>query len=103
VVTITAAFSARSAITWNRNSALANQLIADGAFTIFIINYSSFVQIVTPDEILGRVNSCLMVSDHVAALAGSLIAGVLGTAPGLRAPLYIISRRPTEYCATSRF
>jgi len=68
---------------------VANQLIADGAFTIFIINYSSFVQIVTPDEILGRVNSCLMFSGRVAALAGSLIGGVLGTAFGLRAPLYI--------------
>jgi MFS family permease len=68
---------------------IANQLVADGAFTIFIINYSSFVQIVTPDEILGRVNSCLMFSGRVAALAGSLIAGVLGTALGLRAPLYI--------------
>jgi len=67
----------------------ANQLIADGAFTIFMINYSSFVQIVTPDEILGRVNSCLMFSRRVAALVGSLVGGVLATALGLRAPLYI--------------
>ena len=68
---------------------IANQLIADGAFTIFIVNYSSFVQIVTSDEILGRVNSCLMFLGRVAALARSLIGGVLGTALGLRAPLYI--------------
>jgi len=67
----------------------ANQLIADGAFTIFMINYSSLVQIVTPDEILGRVNSCLMFSGRVAALVGSLVGGVLATALGLRAPLYI--------------
>ena len=68
---------------------IANQLIADGAFTILFVNYSSFVQIVTSDEILGRVNSCLMFSRRVAALAGSLSGGVLGTALGLRAPLYI--------------
>jgi hypothetical protein len=68
---------------------IANQLIADGAFTILFVNYSSFVQIVTSDEILGRVNSCLMFLGRVAALARSLIGGVLGTALGLRAPLYI--------------
>ena len=80
---------ARGSGMYGASMLIANQLIADGAFTIFIINYSSFVQIVTPDEILGRVNSYLMFSGRVAALAGSLIAGVLGTALGLRAPLYI--------------
>jgi MFS family permease len=80
---------ARGAGVYRASMLVANQLIADGAFTIFIINYSSFVQIVTPDEILGRVNSCLMFSGRVAALAGSLIGGVLGTAFGLRVPLYI--------------
>jgi predicted MFS family arabinose efflux permease len=80
---------ARGAGIYGASMLIGNQLIADGAFTIFIINYWSYVQIVTPDEILGRVNSCLVFSRRVAALAGSLIAGVLGTALGLRSPLYI--------------
>jgi MFS family permease len=80
---------ARGAGAYGASMLIAHQLVADGALTIFIINYSSFVQIVTPDEILGRVNSCLMFSRRVTALLGALVGGAVGTALGLRPPLFI--------------
>jgi MFS family permease len=78
---------ARGAGAYGVSMLIAHQLIADGALTVFIVNYASFVQRATPDEVLGRVNSCLMFSRRVAALAGSLLGGALGMALGLRVPL----------------
>jgi MFS family permease len=80
---------ARGAGRYGAAMLIAHQLIADGALTVFIVNYASFVQKVTPDEVLGRVNACFMFARRIAALSGSLLGGVLGATLGLRIPLVI--------------
>ncbi len=66
---------------------VAQQLVADGAATVFEINQVSLRQRITPVRVLGRVSAGTHVAAHGAALAGALIGGVLGQVLGLRAAL----------------
>ncbi|GMA58092.1 transmembrane secretion effector [Alicyclobacillus sacchari] len=68
---------------------LAQQLIGDGADTVFEIGVSSFCQARTTNAYLGRVNSIWQVITSICLLAGTLIGGEIATIIGLRNTLFV--------------
>jgi Na+/melibiose symporter-like transporter len=68
---------------------IGQQLLTDGALTLFDINAVSLRQAITPPHLLGRVNACLRVADFGAVLLGTLLATVASEVIGLRATLWI--------------
>jgi MFS family permease len=68
---------------------VAQQLVGDGAMTIYLINATTLRQSVTPERFLGRVNATLRVSNWTFELAGTLLGGVLGEVIGLRGALFV--------------
>jgi len=94
VVTVTLAGAGLALIPMAQGSAayaiamlLAHQLITDGAVTIFVVTSRSFVQSMTPNEVIGRVTAGLICANQSAALIGSIVGGAVGAMLGLRAPL----------------
>lgn len=68
---------------------VAAQLVGDGAMTVYEINQESARQALVPDRLLGRVDAAVRVAGLGAMLTGALVAGALGNAVGLRAPLVV--------------
>jgi Na+/melibiose symporter-like transporter len=68
---------------------VGQQLLTDGALTLFDINQVSLRQAITPAHLLGRVNACVRVAEFGAVLAGTLVATVASEVVGLRASLWI--------------
>lgn len=68
---------------------IGQQLLTDGALTLFDINQVSLRQAITPAHVLGRVNACVRVAEFGAVLAGTLLATGASEAFGLRASLWI--------------
>ena len=68
---------------------VAHQLITDGAVTIFVVTSRSFVQSMTPTEVIGRVTAGLICANQSAALIGAIVGGAMGALLGLRAPLIL--------------
>lgn len=68
---------------------VGQQLLGDGAATIYEINLVSLVQSITPDRFQGRVNGSIRLMEWGAMLAGTFIGGVLGQAAGLRPVLLV--------------
>ena len=68
---------------------LAAQQLADFALAVYEINEVSLRQGITTQRMLGRVNASLEVVELGARLAGSLLAGVLAEAVGLRGALAV--------------
>lgn len=66
---------------------IALQQSGDGAATIYLINQSSLVQVVTPDRLRGRVNAGIRVATIAAMLTGALCGGLLGEAIGTQQTL----------------
>ena len=56
---------------------------------LYNINQQTIRQAVTPDRLLGRVNSGIFVLVAVAAVIGSLLGGTIGQTVGLRAALAV--------------
>lgn len=56
---------------------------------LYNINQQTIRQALTPDRLLGRVNSGLFVLVALAAVIGSLLGGTIGQAVGLRAALAV--------------
>jgi MFS family permease len=56
---------------------------------LYNINQQTIRQAVTPDRLLGRVNSGIFVLVALAAVIGSLLGGTIGQAVGLRAALAV--------------
>lgn len=65
------------------------QLLGDGAATIYIIHAASLRQAVTPNRVMGRVSATLRVGDWGFQLVGTLLGGVLGETIGLRGALVV--------------
>lgn len=61
--------------------------LADVALALYFINELSLRQAITPDRLLGRVNSGFMVLTTIAALVGTLLGGALGQMVGIRTTL----------------
>ncbi|MGH2458923.1 MAG: MFS transporter, partial [Chloroflexota bacterium] len=57
---------------------VAQQLFGDGCYTIYDVNQVSLRQAITPDHLLGRVNSTVQVGGLGGMLVGALLGGVLG-------------------------
>lgn len=68
---------------------LGQQLLGDGADTIFEIGVAGFRQAHTSNVFLGRVNSIWQVLTWVCILAGTLIGGELAAFIGLKNTLFI--------------
>lgn len=68
---------------------VGQQLLTDGALTLFDINQVSLRQAITPAHLLGRVNASVRVAEFGAVLAGTLLATVASEAVGLRESLWI--------------
>jgi MFS family permease len=67
---------------------IAQQILGDPGYTVHEINQTSLRQIVTPGRLLGRVSSGMRFSGLTATLCGTLAAGFIGQAFGLRAALF---------------
>lgn len=68
---------------------LTQQVIGDGADTVFEIGVSSFRQTQTTNQMLGRVNSIWLVITSACLLAGTVLGGELATVMGLRNTLFV--------------
>lgn len=68
---------------------VSQQIIGDGAYTVYDINQVSLRQAIAPGEILGRVNASFRVSEFGAVLLGTVVAGYLGETVGLRQTLWL--------------
>ena len=65
------------------------QQLSDAPAVIFEIHEASLIQSRVPDEILGRVTSCLRVLTWSAVLIGTILGGVLGELVGPRTTMLI--------------
>lgn len=68
---------------------VAQQLIADPAWTVYDIGQVSLRQAITPGRLLGRVNASVRVLEAGAMLVGALLGGWLGERIGLRPTLVV--------------
>jgi len=66
---------------------LVQQLVGDGAATVFEITDTTVRQSIVPDRQLGRVASTFFFFGHSAQLTATIAAGVLAEVIGLRATL----------------
>jgi MFS family permease len=67
---------------------VAQQFISDPAYTIFDINQVSLRQGMVADEMQGRVNATIRVSDVGGQMAGAILGGLIGDAFGARTALW---------------
>lgn len=68
---------------------VGQQIVVDPAMTVYDINQVSLRQAIAPESVLGRVNAGFRVAETGALLLGTVAAGYLGEAIGLRATLWI--------------
>jgi predicted MFS family arabinose efflux permease len=68
---------------------VAHQLFGDFSDVVYGISAVSLRQSVAPRALLGRVNGSLRVAELGAALAGTLLGGVVGETLGLRGALLV--------------
>ncbi len=66
---------------------IAQQILGDGAATIYQINHVSLRQAIAPERMLGRVNASAAFLSLGAAFAGSLLGGLAGNTIGVRITL----------------
>jgi MFS family permease len=70
---------------------LVAQQLGDGGFIVYSVNEVSLRQMITPERLLGRVNSAFELCAHGVLLLGILAGGALGETLGLRGTLAIAS------------
>jgi MFS family permease len=67
---------------------VATQIVSDPGWTVYDINLVSLRQSITPERVMGRVNSAVRFSGLVATLIGALITAALIGPIGARAMLF---------------
>jgi MFS family permease len=67
----------------------ASFFLGGAGVTVAVVASTSLRQSVTPDRLLGRMNATMRLASYTAIPLGSLLAGFLGSAVGLRAALLI--------------
>jgi predicted MFS family arabinose efflux permease len=67
---------------------VAQQFVSDPAYTIFDINQVSLRQGIVSDELLGRVNATIRVTDVGAQMIGAVAGGIIGDLLGARVALW---------------
>src|SRR5262249_41628713 len=73
---------------------IMQQLVEDGAPTVYDITEVSLRQALAPNRLQGRVNASVRMASLAAMLLGSVTAGVLGETIGLRATLVVAAINP---------
>jgi MFS family permease len=73
---------------------IAQQLVEDGAATVYDIIEVSLRQVLAPPAMLGRINASMRMAGLVAMLLGALVGGVLGESIGLRMTLVVAATSP---------
>lgn len=68
----------------------AGMLLFGFGATLFTVNYLSLRQAITPDALLGRMTATMRFLTVAAAPVGSLFGGILASAVGLRATLWVV-------------
>ena len=68
---------------------IMQQLLGDGAITIYDINQVSMRQAIAPERMIGRINAGMHFISSGAMLLGSLAGGILGETIGIRNALFI--------------
>jgi predicted MFS family arabinose efflux permease len=68
---------------------VGQQIVADSALTVYDINQVSLRQAITAAHVLGRVNASVRVTEFGAILLGTVAAGYIGEAVGLRETLWL--------------
>ena len=68
---------------------VASFFIGGAGVTVAVVASTSLRQSVTPDRLLGRMNATMRLASYTAIPLGSLLAGFLGSAIGLRPALLI--------------
>jgi MFS family permease len=63
---------------------IGQQILGDGAMTLYQINHVSLRQAITPNGLLGRVKASVEFLKLGAALVGSLLGGLMGNTFGVR-------------------
>ncbi len=76
-------------LVWIVISLLIQQILGDGAATIYEINQISLLQARTPEHLLGRMTASIRFIEWSAMLGGLLLGGLLGQVIGLRAALFV--------------
>jgi predicted MFS family arabinose efflux permease len=67
---------------------IAQQFITDPAYTIFDINQVSLRQGMVSDDLQGRVNATIRVTDVGGQMVGAILGGMIGDSFGARAALW---------------
>lgn len=68
---------------------VGQQVLGDGAYTVYEVNQVTLRQSITSHEVMGRVNAGMRISSMWAMLAGALVGGVVGELAGARLTLVI--------------
>jgi MFS family permease len=68
---------------------VAQQIVGDGAMTVYLVDQVSLLQASAPGHLQGRLNATVRIVELSAMLAGLLAGGVLGEAIGLRPTLFV--------------
>jgi predicted MFS family arabinose efflux permease len=68
---------------------IGQQVLGDGAATLYQVNQVSLRQAITPARLLGRVNATAEFLRLGAALVGSLLGGLMGNTIGVRKTLVV--------------
>lgn len=68
---------------------VANQLITDPGWMFWEITKVTTRQSVTPDHLMGRMNSTMRFLEFAAASTGAALGGILGTQVGARETLFV--------------
>ncbi|MGI8690195.1 MAG: MFS transporter [Thermomicrobiales bacterium] len=89
VVTTISIPLASGPLIWIVISLLIQQILGDGAATIYEINQTSLLQARTPEHLLGRIHASIRFVEWSAMLAGLLLGGLLGQVIGLHAALFV--------------
>lgn len=63
---------------------LLNQIVGDGAYTIYSVNETTLRQMLVPEHMLGRANASIAFVGQVLSLLGALVCGLIAGVIGAR-------------------
>jgi MFS family permease len=84
--TLLAAYASRQEAFW---ILLAFSFVLGCSLMVYNVNQQSIRQAVTPDGLMGRVQSGIFVLTAIASVTGSLLGGAIGQSAGLRAAITV--------------
>jgi zinc transporter ZupT len=70
---------------------VAQQIVGDGAMTVYLVNETTLRQRLLPQEALGRSAATWQVASGLLTPAGALLGAVLAESIGLRPTLWVLA------------